>query len=103
MFNYRIYSSIPEWNSSLLENGELFFIKCSPIIRNSNSKDERSERSLINSSKSNKFSTFLKKRKTKKHVKGGSINKSEKDEKSSTTVKVIFIDLFLVINALEES
>lgn len=79
--------SIPEWNSSLLENGELFFIKCSPIIRNSNSKDERSERSLINSSKSNKFSTFLKKRKTKKHVKGGSINKSEKDEKSSTTVK----------------
>lgn len=103
MFTYRIYSSIPEWNNYLLENGELFFIKCSPIIRNSNSKDERSERSLINSSKSNKFSTFLKKRKTKKHLKDGNIKKSEEDEKNSTIVKVNTVDFFLVINTSEVS
>lgn len=85
-----ICSSIPEWNNCVLDSGELFFIKCSPIIHDVSTNTERESKANINRSKSNKFSTFLKKRKSKKHPKSKAVNvtRTEKNEATSANLKV---------------
>lgn len=68
-FWYKIVSSsIPEWLDDVLENGELFFIKCSPLLNNSLSCESNLQ-SKLPCNKHNRFSKFLRKRKLKKKVK----------------------------------
>lgn len=66
-------SSIPEWDDSVQDNGELFFIKCSPVVNDSSLNDDTTGKSIENVTKANKISTFLRKRKAKKRAKKVSI------------------------------
>ncbi|KAK7605303.1 hypothetical protein V9T40_007161 [Parthenolecanium corni] len=67
--DYHSDDSIPEWDDSVQDNGELFYVKCSPIINDLSLNDDSINKNYENVSKTNKISTFLRKRKAKKRAK----------------------------------
>ncbi|XP_065214171.1 protein inturned [Planococcus citri] len=62
---YHSDCSVPEWSDAVSDNGELFFIKCSPFV-NESSTDTTDTKNCPTTKKRHKLSKFLKKHRFKK-------------------------------------
>lgn len=89
------FSSVPEWNDAVLENGELFFIKCSPFMKEA-FIDAADPKHNATFKKRYKLSKFLKKRRFKKQRAGNS--RSQNHDENCETPKVNIIVYFCKIN-----
>lgn len=70
------------------DNGELFYVKCSPIINDLSLNDDSINKNYENVSKTNKISTFLRKRKAKKRAKKVGIGTPIRINENVDSVKV---------------